>query len=122
MDNLPNNNINSAYMAAKLHEVNEMLRKNLQTEETQKIERQNAPLVKALQDIVSEAQNQNKMLSEQITLLKEENERQKQEVVIARENEVKAQKEAEKADRRFWISLAISVVSILSSILLGVLV
>lgn len=122
MDKLPNDNMNSAYMAATLHETNERLRRYFKAEEMQKIERQNAPLVKALQKIVSEAQNQNKILSDQITLLKEENERQKEEAIAARENEVKAQKEAKKADRRFWISLAISIVSVLSSILLGVLV
>ena len=73
-----------------------------------------------MQNIVAETKNQNKILLEHIELLKEENERQKQEVVIARENEAKAQREMEKADKRFWISLAISVISILSTVIIGI--
>ena len=79
------------------------------------------PIVKQLETIVNETRIQNEYLQKQIDLLTEENERQKNEVLKAREAEMKASKETKKANKRFWISLIISIVSVIVSIIFGIL-
>ncbi len=78
-----------------------------------KIDRQNAPIIKELQEVITTIKNQNEILVKQMSLLQEENERQKEQV-----------KQAEKAARKaqifswvtFAITTAISVVAIIISI------
>ena len=79
------------------------------------------PIVKQLETIVNETRIQNENLQKQIELLIEENEREKNEVLKAREAEMKASKETKKTNKRFWISLIISIVSVIVSIIFGIL-
>lgn len=79
------------------------------------------PIVKQLETIVNETRTQNENLQKQIDLLTEENEREKNEVLKAREAEMKVSKETKKANKRFWISLIISIVSVIVSIIFGIL-
>ena len=68
---------------------------NLQ-ELTEQTRKQNEPVIANLQELIEKTQEQNR-------LLQEENERQKQEIAHAREQEEIALKAAKRARREFWI-------------------
>ena len=87
----------------------------------ERIKEQNAPIVANLQELIGQTQKQNEpviatlqemiaKMQEQNRLLQEENERQKQEVAHAREQEQKALKETKRAHIHTWISHGFSVI------------
>lgn len=94
----------------------------------ERIKEQNAPLVANLQELIGQTQKQNEpvianlqeliaKMQEQNRLLQEENERQKQEVAHAREQEQKALEETKRARRDFWITTALSIVAIIVAVI-----
>ena len=89
----------------RMEEQNAPLIENLQ-ELTEQTRKQNEPLIENLQELIAKTQEQNR-------LLQEENERQKQEVAHAREQEQIALKAAKRARRDFWITSAFSVLMII---------
>ncbi len=92
----------------RIEEQNAPLIANLQ-ELTEQTRKQNEPVIANLQELIAKTQEQNR-------LLQEENERQKQEVAHAREQEQIAFKAAKRARRDFWITTAISIVAVSISI------
>lgn len=92
----------------RIEEQNAPLIENLQ-ELTAQTRKQNEPVIANLQELIAKTQEQNR-------LLQEENERQKQEVAHAREQEQIALKETKRAHREFWISTAISIVAIIIAV------
>lgn len=79
------------------------------------------PIITQLKELVDQSQKQNKMLQHQIELLSEENERQKQEMILARKNEENANKQANKAYKTSWIAIAVSIIATLATIIFGVI-
>lgn len=79
------------------------------------------PIINQLKDLVVQSQKQNEMLQHQIELLSEENERQKQEIIIARKNEENANKQANKAYKTSWIAIGVSIIAALATIIFGVI-
>lgn len=101
--------------------VGDNLRENLNLlakQEELKAQKQSIPIVTELKSIVDVTTKQNEILTEQNRLLLEENERQKQEVEKALEKEREARLETKRANRRFWLSTAIGIASVVVSVLL----
>ena len=92
----------------RIEEQNAPLIANLQ-ELTEQTRKQNEPIIANLQELIKKTQEQNR-------LLQEENERQKQEIAHAREQEQIAFKAAKRARREFWISTALSIVAIIVAV------
>lgn len=112
-DFINNDGINSAETAARVHAAAEAIKRDNEKEERKQIERQNAPLIKELQTIVTKTQEQNEKLSEQIKLQKEEIERQKQEIERSRKSE-------KRANIRSWISIAVAILSLVATIVIAI--
>ena len=93
----------------RIEEQNAPLIENLQ-ELTEQTRKQNEPVIANLQELIEKTQEQNR-------LLQEENERQKQEIAHAREQEQVALKAAKRARREFWITTALSIVAIVVAVI-----
>ena len=74
----------------------------------------------SLQQLVSETQKQNKILSEQVSLLKRENELQKQRIDETKEAEKEAKKEAKNARLLSWLSFSASTLIALASLVISI--
>ena len=98
---------NSAYELSTLKKASETLQEDMRRQEQERIDRQNAPLLKAMEQ-------QTNALREQVDLLKKD-------VELAQQREAKAEKEAKHAKMTAWVSIAVAVVSIVVSVILYVL-
>ena len=98
---------NSAYELSMMKKASETLQEDMRRQEQDRIDRQNAPLLKALEQ-------QRKALQEQVDLLKKD-------VELAQQREVDAKKEARHAKITAWVSIAVAVISIIVSVILYVL-
>ncbi len=96
-----NNSLNNLYIESHCQR---------QLEEINRIERQNAPIIKKLQKLVEQVQQQNEVLSEQVKLLKEENELQKKQVEDAKIAEAFAKKEAMHSKVFGWVSFGVATI------------
>ena len=91
------NYINSAYALLKKAQADEVVEQRRRQEEQERIDRQNAPIIKEL---------------------KEQNELLRQELKNVKEQEEKALKEAKRSNRNFWISTGIAIAAIVVSAVL----
>ncbi len=66
MDQFPMDSINSARTLAAVSVANEVLKEHMRREEQAKIDRQNAPIVAGMNEMISELQNQNRLLASQL--------------------------------------------------------
>lgn len=93
----------------RIEEQNAPLIENLQ-ELTAQTRKQNEPVIANLQELIAKTQEQNR-------LLQEENERQKQEVAHAREQELIALEETKRAHIHTWIAHGFSVIMAIIAII-----
>ena len=108
---------NSAYSLSLIKDQLAKTQEDLKQAEELRIEKQNAPIIEQLQQIVRKTQEQNMILLKQNILQQEENERQKQQLIKAEESEKTAQKEARRSRIFSYISfLVATVISIISLI------
>lgn len=124
-----NSNINSAYVlgiqiesdrrAAKRHqqiidEQNNFLKRTVEDVVVRN------PMIDQLQELLDQTREQNALLMNQIALMKEENERQKIQVIEAKEAEKDAKAEAKKSKTfarvSFGVATAISIAALVVSI------
>ncbi len=95
---------NSAYELSMMKKASETLQEDMRRQEQDRIDRQNAPILKAMEQ-------QTNALREQIDLLKKD-------VELTQQREADAKKEARHAKITAWVSIAIAIVSIAVSAVL----
>lgn len=95
---------NSAYELSMMKKASETLQEDMRRQEQDRIDRQNAPILKVMEQ-------QTKALQEQVDLLKKD-------VELAQQREADAKKEARHAKITAWVSIAIAIVSIAVSVVL----
>ena len=104
-----------------LNAMSETMRQQFHQDQLARVIPVTNPMVEQLKSLVQETQEQNKILLEQVNLLKEENERQKKQVEEARAAEAKAKKEALHSKVFGWVSFgvatAISIAALVVSII-----
>lgn len=104
-----------------LNAMSETMRQQFHQDQWARIIPVKNPMVEQLKSLVEETQSQNKILLEQVSLLKEENERQKSQVEEAKVAEAQAKKEALHSKVFGWVSFgvatAISVAALVVSII-----
>lgn len=98
---------NSAYELSMMKKASETLQEDMRRQEQDRIDRQNAPLLKAMKQ-------QTNALQEQVDLLKKD-------IELAQQREADAKKEARHAKITAWVSIAVAVISIIVSVILNVL-
>lgn len=78
-------------------------------------------MVEQLKSLVQETQEQNKILLEQVNLLKEENERQKKQAEEARAAEAQAKKEALHSKVFGWVSFGVATVISIAALIISII-
>ena len=78
-------------------------------------------MVEQLKSLVEETQSQNKILLEQVNLLKEENERQKSQVEEAKAAEAQAKKEALHSKVFGWVSFGIATAISIAALVVSII-
>lgn len=118
--NIMENSFCSAAQYSRALEQSEKERMQQDLNEGRKIAAQNAPIIEQLQQLQQRTEEQNNFLSEQIVLLKEENERQKQQLIKTMQSEQEAKKIAKKSHRFSVISFLVSTAIALASLTVAV--
>ena len=103
----------------QLNRTMELQRQSMENQMLRREIEKNNPNI-SLQQLVSETQNQNRILSEQVSLLRQENDLQKQRIEEAKEAEKEAKKEAKTARFFSWLSFGVSTLIALASLVISV--
>ncbi len=108
------NNFCSSIQLRRAIEEEEKEKRQQLLDEERKLEKSNAPIIKELQFLVQQG-------NEQIKVLQEENEMQKQQIVQLEKREISIQKEAKVARIRGFVSFFISTVIAIASLIVAIL-
>ena len=103
----------------QLNRTMELQRQSMENQMLRREIEKNNPNI-SLQQLVSETQNQNRILSEQVSLLRQENDLQKQRIEEAREAAKEAKKDAKNAKVFSWISFAVSTLIAVASLIVAI--
>ena len=104
-----------------LNAMNETMRQQFHQEQLAWVIPVTNPMVEQLKSLVQETQEQNKILLEQVNLLKEENERQKKQAEEARAAEAQAKKEALHSKVFGWVSFGVATVISIAALIISII-
>lgn len=79
------------------------------------------PVVEQLRKLVEESQEQNKILLRQVELLREENERQKEQIASSKAAEQQAKKEAKHSKVFGWVTFAIATAISVAALVVSII-
>ena len=112
-------NINE--IKASINSLNETMRQQFHQEQLSKVLPVTNPVVEQLKKLVNETQDQNKILLNQVEILKEDNERQKKMLEDSREAEKQAKREAKHSKIFAWISFGISTIIAVAALVVSII-